>query len=420
MNNLSRYIINLLFIVIFIVFSSELMAASSENILDNIIKTYKNVSSTWTVTIKNHALNIFYILAVISFAWGSIKLALEGSVWKDFVVYLIKSIAFISFFYTILFFGDTWMLLIIDSVREIGADASGISGLSPSKIFELGIELASKIMAEASVINIADTLVMFLSAIIVLICFMLIAAIMLLAIVEAYFVLSVGMFLLAFGATHWTKEHALKQINLALSVGIKLMSLQLIIGVGQKILADFINVLGDSTINEIFVVLGASVVLLVLVQKIPDLLQSIINGVSINTGTDVISTGTGLAATAGSIASGVAKHSIAGSTAIKEAAKLASSQGVKGPMGLATATAKNLGSALKNDFSAKLSGNPSARFGTLGSRLASNMKEQRLSTNNSSLQGSISKTDSSSSPSNKKQTPLSNYKNTKNFIKVES
>jgi hypothetical protein len=65
--------------------------------------------------------------------------------------------------------------------------------------------------------------------------------------------------------------------------------------------------------------------------------------------------------------------------AVMEAAKLAQAGGSTGMGGTLLGAAKNLGGAALGDFGGKLSGNLSHQHGNMGARMASRMKEERLS-----------------------------------------
>jgi type IV secretion system protein TrbL len=149
--------------------------------------------------------------------------------------------------------------------------------------------------------------------IIIIICFALIAAAMIMALVESYIVLSAGVLLLGFGGSRWTRDFAVKTVVYAVSVGAKLFMIQLIAGLGAQIIfgwtellgkpavdpATNLPILGDNGLATTLIIIGSALVLLVLVRNIPDLIQGLINGTSLGVNTGLIAATGQLASAAG-------------------------------------------------------------------------------------------------------------------------
>lgn len=407
-----------LFVIVLVVVS-DVAVAQSNNILDGIVEVYKEQASGWHSVIRGHAMKLFALLAAINVSYKMSMVALQpGSGFDDFALAFVRLFMPIMFFWGVLFHSDVWLVAIIDGMREIGGEASGIHGLSPSKIFDLGLVLVSKILGAGSSMGIADTIVLYFSAIIILVCFVMISAIMLVALVESYVVVSLGTMLLAFGSSEWTRDNATKQLMLAFSTGLKLMSLQMIVGIGQTIMVDFIERLGDSSMSEIFVVIGSSMVLLLLVYKIPDMLQSIVQGVSIAASTQALNTASNMASLASGGLASSASVAYSGGSAIKEAGKLASQQGATGALAKTVGAAGALAKAFGNDVSAQLKGMPNTRHGNTFSRMGAEIKARSLETQNSTFSGSIEPgaKPEAKGPINK---PATGYENTKVYLRKD-
>lgn len=402
-----------------VVFMSEIAVAQSNNILDGIVDTYKEQAKGWHSVIKSHAMTVFAYLAAINVSYSMAKIALSpGSTFNDFAASLLRLLFPILFFWTILMYSDEWLTAIIQSMRDVGGEASGVYGLSPSKIFDLGLLLVSQILEGSSSMGIADTIVLYLSSIIILVCFVMIAAIMLVAVVESYIVVSLGTMLLAFGSTQWTRDNATKQLMLAFSTGLKLMALQLIVGIGQSILTDFINKLGEASMSEIFVVMGSSMVLLILVQKIPDMLQSIVQGVSISASTEALNTASNIGSYMTGGASKAAEGIYSGTSALREAGKLATQQGASTPFSKASGAASALVKSFGKDIGDQLKGMPNTRYGNTLSRMQSDMESKRLEGEGGRYSGSIQPANSGTSEA-KNRKPSNGYENTQVFMRKE-
>ena len=278
-------------------------AIQDDNLLDDIVTLYQNRSGLWVPIIRNQAFQLFGFLAILDLTWTSIKLALSQSDLSEALAEITRHVLFIGFGLNMLVFSDNWALSIVNSLRALGNQASfaggGTVGISPSAIFDLGYELVNRIVSAISIWNPADSLGLLIAGIVIMVCFALIAALLLLALVEMFVVINGGVILLAFGGSKFTSDIAKKYFFYALSVGLKLFVMQLLIGLSEGLIRGWVN---DFEVNnpQIMLMLGASVVMLAMVYQIPNILASMINGTSFNTGDHLVRGGmsamTGLAA----------------------------------------------------------------------------------------------------------------------------
>ncbi len=116
-----------------------------------------------------------------------------------------------------------------------------------------------------------------------LVCFALIAAFLVLALVESYIVISAGVIFMGFGGSRFTKDYALKILIYAMSVGAKLFVMQLIVGLGQQIFNQLMQNFQTNT-SDLLVAVGSAIVMLALTKIIPDMIQGLLNGVSAGNG----------------------------------------------------------------------------------------------------------------------------------------
>jgi type IV secretion system protein TrbL len=362
-------------------------ATETNNSLDAITQLYKSNAGKWESVLRGYALKLFWLLAFIEFAWAAIMMALKGADFGEWVAGVVNQILFIGFFYTLLLHSSEWAGAIVNSFKSAGSSASGsaggMGGISPSNVFDVGLQLANKVMDKASFWAPGDSLGLMLSALIIIVCFALIAAFLILALVESYVVISAGVLLMGFGGSRWTKDYAVKVMVYAMSVGAKLFILQLLIGLGETMIQGWVQ--GFETKNtDIFIMVGSSIVMLALVRIIPDMVQGLINGTSFASGGAL----TGAAAAVGGAAVGVAAGMAGASMAVNAAGKLASAQvaaqtaagaGPTSQMGrfasLTGNTLKNLGSSAAQDVGKRLSGRPA--HGTIGGRMSESMNMQR-------------------------------------------
>ena len=369
--------VTLILLGVVILLPDEVLAAvARDNLLEDILDAYRSRVAFWIPAVKRAAFGLFWSLAGIELAWTGVNLALQGADLKEFAAELVRRVLFIGFFLSLLTYGHNWANTIVDSLRLTAASASqaagASSGMSPAVIFDIGIKMAINLAQAYSIFDPGGALGLAIAALIITIVFALIAAFMVLAYVEMYIVLTAGMILLGLGGSRWTKDFAVKYLTYAFSVGMKLFILQLLLGIGEGLFTDWTQQFGSDQ-GQVFLVLGGSIVMLALVKSVPDLVQSLITGISVGSGV-------ALPAAAGAAVGGMAGAALrtgGGLAAIQQATKLAQAQGATGVMGVASAAAGNLGRGVKEDMMGRLGGGN--RFGTLGGRMAQDMRQQRQS-----------------------------------------
>ena len=77
-----------------------------------------------------------------------------------------------------------------------------------------------------------------MAGLVIEVCFALIAAFMVLALVESYLIISIGVILMAFGGSRWTKDFAISTVRYTVSVGAKLFVLQLLVSIGTGLITE--------------------------------------------------------------------------------------------------------------------------------------------------------------------------------------
>ena len=94
-------------------------------------------------------------------------------------------------------------------------------------------------------------------------CFAIIAALLIVALVEFYIVVSAGVLFMGFGGSKWTKDFALKILVYVVSVGAKLFVMQLLIGLGQQVFNALASNFETRSV-DILVVIGSAIVMVAL------------------------------------------------------------------------------------------------------------------------------------------------------------
>lgn len=378
-------VLSIFFVLVFAGLS--LADVPTNNAIQNIMDTYRNTAANWSPVLVGYATRIFWILVGIDFVWMAICLALNPGEFSDLTANLVRKIIFIGFFWMFLqpvngtARGITWATAIINSLVQSGgaanAAAGGTANITPARVFDTGFNLCAQIFNELSVWSPTDSLALVLGGIVIMICFALIAAMMLLMYVQSYIIIYAGVIFLGFGGSVFTKDIALKYFQAALSVGAKLFVMILVVGLGQTILdqwtANF-----NVNLPQIVLFIGASIVLLALVKAIPDMVGDMINGFSWGAGESLTRTSMQMGKVAVGAAAGAAVGAVGGTMAVSEAAKLASSTSSGGMASKVGGTVTNLAKAGAQDTAGRLAGQHRG-LGSTGGRMSALLKEQRLS-----------------------------------------
>ena len=291
----------------------------SGNMLNQILDSFSAVAITWQSKILSAATWLFWSLALASMVWTYGFMALRRADIQEFFAETIKFFGTLGFFWWLLINGPAISLSIINTMRTISAEASGLgNGLSPSGIVDIGFSILSKVSESASLLSPVVSAVMLVAAIVVLIVLALIAVNMLLLLVSAWLLAYAGVFLLGFGGSRWTSDIAISFYKAVLGIGIQLFTMILLIGIGKSFIDQYYTAFkaGTPDLNSLCVLLVASVVLLTLVNKLPPMLAGIVGSGGQSSGIGSFGAGAaiGAATMAASAAASAGASALAGAT----------------------------------------------------------------------------------------------------------
>lgn len=353
--------VGLCLVVLSLLFVSH-PAHADTKIMDDIAQQYKSASGGWMAVTLGFANRLFMLLATIELAWSFAVWAIEKKEFDSFIATLFKKIMWVGTFYALLLNGPLWIPAIIDSFVDAGAAAGGTAGLSPTEVFNTGMGNAATMVGGMSALDILkDPMMMIfggLSAIVMVLAFSVMAAQLLIALVEGYIAVSAGMLFLGFGGSRWTTDFVQKFIGYAVATGVKLFMLYLIVGIGNTQAATWAAALtaalggpGGEKFNVIMTVMGGSVLLMYMAVQIPAMAASMLAGSPSLTAGGAAATGGAVAAGIIGAGAGVAAATLGAAKAtggLASAAKAAwgeaGAQGTSG-LGRAVATLGNMGTA---------------------------------------------------------------------------
>src|SRR5215211_2455999 len=163
------------------------VAAAVGGSLDTIVDKFKEATSQWESAIKKAAISLFWILAAIEFAVTALFLALAGGGFQSLAAEIVKRILVVGIFFFILDQGTSIVDAVIQSFRQLSASAGG-AGFKPSDIFNAGVSIAQKLADNVSFwTDTTKSLALLIAALVIVTCFALIAAIVIVTMVEMYY-----------------------------------------------------------------------------------------------------------------------------------------------------------------------------------------------------------------------------------------
>ncbi len=243
-------------------------------------------ANAWIPAIMKEASFLFYVLATLDFAWGAPQLLREHD-FSGLFLSLIKKLLVISFFYAVLINGQTWIPAIVNSFAQLGANAAGVPlAQNPSDIMTQGLQITSDLFTKISAANLlaepGGAITTILAACIVLASYIIITLHYVVTKLEAIIVMSAGYIFLGFGASRWTAPYFERYIALAVSTGVRLMLIYLMLGVFKTISNNWIATMNgytaDQPITQIFPTLMSMLLFAFASWMIPKMAASLASG----------------------------------------------------------------------------------------------------------------------------------------------
>lgn len=228
-------------------------------VFDGITNTFKGSSAGWMTAAQGYAQNLFLALAAIEFTWAAAQLVLKKGDLPDMIASTMLKVVGIGFFYSMLMVAPTWIPAIMDSFgmagAAVGANGGSKAMLSPSGIFDQGINVAGSMVSAMNSSNTNNLgvgeivssggasigsfmfggIVTGLAGLLTILAFTLVAIQLMVTLIESYIVIGGGMLMLGFTGSRWTLPFGEKYFGYAVSTGIKLFTLYLIVGQGQNV-----------------------------------------------------------------------------------------------------------------------------------------------------------------------------------------
>ncbi len=247
-------------------------------VLDGIAAHYRDAARLWRPRLLPIAQQLFMVLASLEFAVSGAIWTLRRDSLDDIAAKFLLKFTLVAFLLAFITSFATWIPPIVNGFAAAGERAIGSSvTVSPSGIIDIGRQTALTVLNTLDVgvmlRNPAMALFGALAALLIAIAYIVIAAELVLALIESYVVLGGGVLFLGFAAFRGTAAFADNLIAYTFGVGVKVFLLYLIVGLGAQIAKSWIPLIQASTFfgptSPLLEVVGGALIFAILTVRVP-------------------------------------------------------------------------------------------------------------------------------------------------------
>ena len=263
------------------------------------LNAYRAQRTEWFTNVWPAANKLFALLAIIEFSWSAAVMVLEKQDFQSWAAALIRKMMTLGAFYALLIYGRVWIPAIVDSFEMLGQNAAGTGPLDPGDVFARGLNLAGALIDGASTsgifTNFGGALALVFAAVMCLLAFCMITIQFVVTMVESYILVAAAFIFLGFGGSRWSQSYVERYIALAVSIGVKIMLLYLLISTGMNVSLGWLTqaeavATSSQPATDAFSIMGAALIFAAICWHIPKLLAGILGGSPSLSGGDVFST----------------------------------------------------------------------------------------------------------------------------------
>jgi P-type conjugative transfer protein TrbL len=220
------------------------MPPTEFGVFQDVLTQFQTVTATWLGGLYGIGTNLFYMLATIEL----VLVGITGTLRRDFdqlAIDLVRTVAGVMAMYTLFKYGPDWLQNgVILSFTGWASVAGHVptSAMTPGGVmaqgFQLALILLQAIASGWTVFHPSATLnalLLLLSALIILVCFAIIACILLETLVEGYVACVAGTALVATSGTRFTWRFGEGYFGWALGIAVRLFFLYLMVGAGTRL-----------------------------------------------------------------------------------------------------------------------------------------------------------------------------------------
>lgn len=304
------------------------MSFTDQQLLNSVLDTLTAAMQGWTPLLLLYATRILSVIVAIQFVYIGVEVVRSHDATRLFDQ-IATGVIRIGLVYVLLSHGIEWGNAIINTGIEVGQAVTGQSPavLTPSGVFNLGLGTAGILLqanAASAWLHPVQHLEFFFGALAIVLLWAGAALIYLLTLLEAAWVVTIGVLLIAFSALDHTAPMLVKLATDILSIAIKIAILMMLLATGMVLAQEWqILLAGNSGVIStdaywLLISIVQAVLLFTLVLKLPARIVSIVGGSVAGWGESGFGAGLGAAASAsGPAASAMAQKAQAGAEAVK-------------------------------------------------------------------------------------------------------
>ncbi len=258
-----------------------------QGVLDGIATQYRDAARLWRPRLLPIAQQLFMVLASLEFVVSGAIWALRRDSLDDIAAKFLLKFALVAFLLALITSFTYWIPPILNGFAAAGEAAIGTSvTVSPSGIMDIGRQTSLTVLNALNVgvmlRNPAMAVFGALAAMIIALAYAVIAAQLVLVLIESYVVLGGGVLFLGFAAFRGAASFAENLIAYTFGVGIKVFLLYLIVGLGSQIAASWIPLIQSSTFfgptSPLLDIVGGALIFAVLAVRIPNAVAHRLSG----------------------------------------------------------------------------------------------------------------------------------------------
>jgi type IV secretion system protein TrbL len=219
---------------------------NNTDLLTDLINQYTQAFSSYYSSFLNWGKWLFFSFASISLVWLCIWRAFDKESLLEAMPGFLKEFFLLSFFYTIMLNGGSWLSSIVDTAQSMGLQLTQQLP-DPASIIQEGISIANRVFLP---LKNSASLNSGMSSMLIQICYLLILAAFIttatqlaITLLTTTFFISLSGIFLAFSAFSFSRSIARRTIDHLIAYSIKLLALYLVINAGAgifKLLASYL------------------------------------------------------------------------------------------------------------------------------------------------------------------------------------
>lgn len=290
-----------------------------------LLASFSTASEHWRETIIDTAQWMFWSLLVLDLLIEFGFLALNSQLSFDAIFTpLMRKVLMIGFF-LMLFQHSDYLATIPASFSQLGDRAAGVP-VDPDNIIAAALGIVGSLTDGLSAFHLADSIVLFFSALVILIAFGLMTAHLIMVYVKTYVFLAIAPLVFSLAGLNHTRQMAYNPIMAIIKAGMELFLLKIFLGLSITMMHDFAaNIDNDN--GSIFVMIIMSIVMASVVHMVSGIVEAVMSGTIAQNSTAGLGVAAGVAGGAVAGAAAAAKHGTGIASAAKAAKQAAANSG---------------------------------------------------------------------------------------------